>query len=1051
MTLTGRNLLLASSVLVAMTTSAHAQTATSTDITTDTTAHLGWAALDPNGSSYHVAEGATLTGLSGQKQYHTTVNDLSAPMPDIAGVDPATVAKIFDGNADNGAVSLGNKSSLSVDGKIYEDSQSWADRGLWNEIETNGTYGKNTYANTVDAGSDNMITVSKTGSIVTSGASGAEAINLIGTGNVVDNSGLIHADNYTGSKWNTDGSVNNGAAAIWLQNQTGVNTIINRAGAEISTDAVGPGSWSGISIGLQPGGAADITNAGKILGFIKFQDGDDRMEVDTGSTYSDNAGGKVLDGEAGKNSFVFGGDTGTDEVSQYDLRNWQSVTKGGTGTWTASKDLLVSSDSATDEDPNTGREAVGSAMASDWTVKNGKLVLLTDNAGFSGTGSTMTVADKGTLALGDGTTTNGSLSGTIKNSGLVTMDHAGDWTYGTDDQHITGTGAVDVQSTTALEGTQDYTGTTTVEQEARADVGGDYSSSPFDVKGTVAEHGNGVVGSTHIENGGVLDATGSKQTFEIAGNYTADAGSILRISGTGAEGSNNGGDANLASNLVHATGTATLNGGVVDFTVSGNSLMNVGNIYTLVSADKGVTGAYSELSTNVSAKDSWYKPVLDYTMKDYVRIVLVKNGDMNDNGGSGNQSNTGGAVTPTNPVTPVTPVTPTNPDNNSQANTGGDNSGSSTDNNTTPVTPVQPVVTATALETALVNLPKSETNKALNQVDGEIHSSVKTAMVQAQLQYSDAAVDRLRSSYCDPAIAGTAKLADANGRRKEAGACVETRTVFWGQAYGSWSNFSGNGNAGGLNSRSAGFILGADTLIADTGWRIGGLAAYGHDSFSLRDGRYSSGHSNDITFGVYGGKEWQHWGFRTGAFYTVNLIGTDKNVNFANFTDRNSSRSIGGTVSAFGDLGYKFHAGLNVIEPFVNATYVNASTDRYHENGGSAALSGKDSSMGVTFFTSGVRFNHKVKAGNWTLYPHEMLGYRHAFGDLNPYTRQAFIDGGNGDFGITGASMFSDAALANVGLTAKVTDSADLTLDWTGAYGSSYTSNGVRAKFRIKF
>ncbi|WP_163413601.1 autotransporter outer membrane beta-barrel domain-containing protein, partial [Escherichia coli] len=73
----------------------------------------------------------------------------------------------------------------------------------------------------------------------------------------------------------------------------------------------------------------------------------------------------------------------------------------------------------------------------------------------------------------------------------------------------------------------------------------------------------------------------------------------------------------------------------------------------------------------------------------------------------------------------------------------------------------------------------------------------------------------------------------------------------WGTGFGNWGSGESNGHAASLESTTGGFLIGADTQIADN-WRLGLLAGYSHTSFKVDD-RNSSGDSDNYHLGVYGG------------------------------------------------------------------------------------------------------------------------------------------------------------------------------------------------------
>ncbi|WP_264821028.1 autotransporter outer membrane beta-barrel domain-containing protein, partial [Acetobacter malorum] len=105
-----------------------------------------------------------------------------------------------------------------------------------------------------------------------------------------------------------------------------------------------------------------------------------------------------------------------------------------------------------------------------------------------------------------------------------------------------------------------------------------------------------------------------------------------------------------------------------------------------------------------------------------------------------------------------------------------------------------------------------------------------------------------------------------------AGGHCESGPVLWGEAFGDHGHNDANGTAGSMKRTSAGFIMGLDSLVTDTNIRVGGLVSYGHDRFSIGDGRASSGRADNLTIGGYAGTHWKRLMVRGGATYAWNML-----------------------------------------------------------------------------------------------------------------------------------------------------------------------------------
>ena len=78
-----------------------------------------------------------------------------------------------------------------------------------------------------------------------------------------------------------------------------------------------------------------------------------------------------------------------------------------------------------------------------------------------------------------------------------------------------------------------------------------------------------------------------------------------------------------------------------------------------------------------------------------------------------------------------------------------------------------------------------------------------------------------------------------------------------------------------------------------------------------------------------------------------------------------------------------------------------------------------------------------------------MLGWRHAFGDVDPEASLAFDTGSA--FTTLGTPVAQDAAVVELGLEAVITDDLTLGLSYSGQFADGSTEQGVNARFRLQF
>lgn len=475
---------------------------------------------------------------------------------------------------------------------------------------------------------------------------------------------------------------------------------------------------------------------------------------------------------------------------------------------------------------------------------------------------------------------------------------------------------------------------------------------------------------------------------QTGGNATFEAGSVFAV------------DVNAAGQADRyvTTGTVTINGGTVQV-LAGAENYAPSTTYTIVTGNGGRIGAFNGATSNLAFLD----PSLSYDANN-VYLTMIRNAILFQNVG----------------------VTP------NQIATGGG---------------VESLGLGNPVYDAVLNLSAPQARYAFDQLSGEIHASLKTAMLEDSRFIRNAVNDRLRGSFDGMGAVTMPVMAYAAGGPQYVPATTD-RFAVWGQAFGSWGHWNGDGNAARLNRSIGGFFIGADTPVFDT-WRFGAVAGYSHANFNVRS-RASSGSSDNYHLGLYGGTAWGNLGFRTGAAYTWHDIATNRSVIFPGFGDSLKSRYDAATAQVFGELAYGMNMGAARFEPFVNLAYVNLHTDGFTEQGGAAALTGSSSNTDATFTTLGVRASTTFNLGEAAVTAKGMLGWRHASGGLTPDEVMRFASGSDA-FAIGGIPIARNAAVVEAGLDFNLSPNAALGVSYGGQFGSGVTDQTFRANFNMKF
>lgn len=634
-----------------------------------------------------------------------------------------------------------------------------------------------------------------------------------------------------------------------------------------------------------------------------------------------------------------------------------------------------------------------------------------DIAGLSGTNGTMFKKGAGKLTLAgssmlDWTVDAGVLvSSAERFAGDVEIGSAGSFTF---DQSVngiytgllSGTGSFDKTGAGVLayDGNgSGLTGTTTVE-EGSLIVGSDAGhedavlGGPVDVLSGALLGGHGTVGTVTLEDRATIAPGNSIGTLNVAGDITFNAGSIYEVEVD---------PAGIDSDLIHATGTATLNGASVAHIGADGSYKRA-STYTILTADGGLAGTFGTVTSDFA----FLEPSLSYDA-DSVYLKLTRNHTAFCLAGMAtNQCATGNGAESTGSGSPI--------------------------------------------YDAIIGLSADQATSAFDQLSGEAHASLKGVLIDDSHFVRDVATDRIRAAF--GAVGADTTPVLAYGEDGNVLAPADTLApAAWGRAFGAWTDLDGDGNTASLSSSTGGFLTGIDAALSQN-WRLGILAGYSHTTFDIDD-RYSSGSSQNWHLGLYGGGQWEvaggTLGLRGGAAYTWHDIETARSVAFPGFSNSLKGDYGAGTAQVFGEIAYDIKTGSIGLEPFANLAYVNLNTDAFTEKSGAAALSSASTDTDVTFASLGLRASTGFTIGNVEATARGMLGWRHAYGDTTPLSTFAFA--GSDPFSIAGIPIAKDAALIEAGLDLTITPDATIGLSYQGQLASGAKQNGFNATLNVKF
>ena len=182
-----------------------------------------------------------------------------------------------------------------------------------------------------------------------------------------------------------------------------------------------------------------------------------------------------------------------------------------------------------------------------------------------------------------------------------------------------------------------------------------------------------------------------------------------------------------------------------------------------------------------------------------------------------------------------------------------------------------------------------------------------------------------------------------------------------------------------------------------------------------------------------------------GALYTWHSIDSTRTVTNP-VMERLTADYDARSVQLFAEAGYRATMDRLTVEPFAGVSYVNLKTDAFSETGGLSALSSPSETTSTTFTTLGLRSAIYLSS---TVRTRGMVGWRHAFGDVDPAS--TFTIAGSGPFTILGAPIAQDAAVVEAGIDIEASDTVTIGASYEGQYGDGSIANGFNARLLAEF
>ena len=470
--------------------------------------------------------------------------------------------------------------------------------------------------------------------------------------------------------------------------------------------------------------------------------------------------------------------------------------------------------------------------------------------------------------------------------------------------------------------------------------------------------GTGLVGTTLLQNGATVAPGNSIGTLRVAGDLTFSPGSTYLVEA----------DPNsTASDRIEVTGTANLAGSVVHVGPEGN--FDSARQYTILTAN-AVQGQFASVQSNFAFLD----PSLGYTAQN-VTLELVR-----------------------------------------KQEAGAFADAALTDNQRATAIALDSLASTNALHEYILTLPEGAPPAVFDNLSGELHASVASALRGAGTTLNSLPLTHLRTQLQTQVPINESPV--------------------WIEYVGNRQTLQHSHNAAEVKQDSNGVFVGTDYAVGE-GWRLGGALGYTQGDLDIND-RASKADLSNYSATLFGGKAFDA-GVGTlnllfGTAYTWHDLDTRRYANVSGSSQKLTADYSASTAQVFSEVGYAIPLTQRTrIEPFAGLVWSDLRTRGFSESGGSAALEGKRASDKQTSSTLGLRTQTAVSLGGIEAQLRTTLGWQHAFNDVVAHKTMAFD--GSQPFTVAGAPIARNSALVGLGADVPLTPTTRVGLNYNGQYG----------------
>jgi autotransporter-associated beta strand protein/predicted outer membrane repeat protein len=329
----------------------------------------------------------------------------------------------------------------------------------------------------------------------------------------------------------------------------------------------------------------------------------------------------------------------------------------------------------------------------------------------------------------------------------------------------------------------------------------------------------------------------------------------------------------------------------------------------------------------------------------------------------------------------------------------------------------------------------------LDELDGEIHASVKGALTKAERMWAGKLIKQAHRPYdeggeiylAQNANSGSSSDADAPLRVMREGGNL------WASVDGAVTRTNADKPLSIAESKLRGgnLTVGVERVYDQGVGKFGVAVKGGRQLFDVND-RHSDANIDTYSAAIYGANELGKVHVTYGATYSREAVETTRNVTLLQTPQRLKADYSLDVVQVFGDVGYLFQDKAWEFEPYVGYTWTRMDQKAFTETGGTAALYSKAKVDNYGLGSLGVR-GHVIL--NDAMLLEADLSWQRQIGGKEVESQFMFA-GGTKPFTIGSQPLSTNAFAAQVGLTFPLWKNGTLKVAYDGVIGGSTKSHG---------